>query len=133
MKPLSQKTSSLFIGVCLFVVASMPRLFSLGAHWTSDEAGWLDHSTVFMEAVKMGAFSETLVTFHPGVITVWLAALRTFFTEPHISIQGLALARWFIGVALLSGIGIAAMLLYRLFGRWLHSSVRRFYPSLHSF
>ena len=118
MKPLSQKTSSLFIGVCLFVVASMPRLFSLGAHWTSDEAGWLDHSTVFMEAVKMGAFSETLVTFHPGVITVWLAALRTFFTEPHISIQGLALARWFIGVALLSGIGIAAMLLYRLFGRW---------------
>ena len=66
----------------------------------------------------MGAFSETLVTFHPGVITMWLAALRTFFTEPHISIQGLALARWFIGVALLIGIGVAAMLLYRLFGRW---------------
>ena len=80
--------------------------------------GWLDHSTVFMAAVDMGAFSETLVTFHPGVITMWLAALRTFFTEPHISVQGLALARWFIGVALLIGIGIAAVLLYRLFGRW---------------
>ena len=76
----------------------MPRLFSLGAHWTSDEAGWLDHSTVFMAAVEMGTFSETLVTFHPGVITIWIAALRTFFTEPHISVQGLALARWFIGV-----------------------------------
>jgi 4-amino-4-deoxy-L-arabinose transferase-like glycosyltransferase len=118
MKPFSQKTSSLFFGVCLFIVASATRLFSLGAHWTSDEGGWLDHSTVFMTAIEMGVFSETLVTFHPGVITMWLAALRTFFTEPHISVQGLALARWFIGVALLMGIGVAAVLLYRLFGRW---------------
>ena len=117
-KLFSQKTPSLFFGVCLFVAASAPRLFSLGAHWTSDEGGWLDHSTVFMTAVEMGAFSETLVTFHPGVITMWLAALRTLFTEPHISVQGLALARWFIGVALLIGIGVAAVLLYRLFGRW---------------
>ena len=118
MKPFSLKTSSLFFAVCLFLVASVPRLFSLGNHWTSDEGGWLDHSTVFMAAVDMGAFAETLVTFHPGVITMWLAALRTLFTEPHISVQGLALARWFIGIALLSGIGVAAMLLYRLFGRW---------------
>ena len=119
MKPFSQKTSSLLFSVCLFVAASASRLFSLGAHWTSDEAGWLDHSTVFMAAIEMGTFSETLVTFHPGVITMWIAALRTFFTEPHISVQGLALARWFIGVALLIGIGVAAMLLYRLFGRWI--------------
>ena len=118
MKLLSLKTSSPFFGVCLFVAASVPRLFSLGDHWTSDEGGWLDHSTVFMAAVEMGAFSETLVTFHPGVITIWLAALRTFFTDPHISVQGLALARWFIGIVLLIGIGVAAMLLYRLFGRW---------------
>ena len=118
MRQISLKTSSLLFGACLFVAASVPRLFSLGAHWTSDEGGWLDHSTVFMTAVEMGAFSETLVTFHPGVITMWLAALRTFFTEPHISVQGLALARWFIGIALLIGIGVAAVLLYRLFGRW---------------
>ena len=119
MKPFSQKTSSLFFGMCLFVAVSVPRLFSLGAHWTSDEAGWLIHSTVFMAAVDMGAFSETLVTFHPGVITMWLAALRTLFTEPDISVQGLALARWFISIVLLSGIGVAAWLLYRLFGRWI--------------
>ena len=118
MKPIPLKTSSLFFGVCLFLAASVPRLFSLGAHWTSDEVVWLDRSTVFMAAVEMGIFSETLVAFHPGVITVWLAALRTFFTDPHISVQGLALARWFIGVALLIGIGVAAVLLYRLFGRW---------------
>ena len=118
MKPIPLKTSLLFFGACLFLAASVPRLFSLGAHWTSDEVVWLERSTVFMAAVEMGIFSETLVAFHPGVITVWLAALRTFFTEPHISVQGLALARWFIGVVLLIGIGIAAMLLYRLFGRW---------------
>ncbi len=119
MKSFSQKTSSLFFGLCLFVAASVPRLFSLDDHWTSDEGGWLDHSTVFMTALEMGAFPETLVTFHPGVITMWLAAFRTLFTEPHISVQGLALARWFIGIVLLSGIGVAAVLLYRLFGRWI--------------
>ena len=118
MKPFFLKTSSLFFGVCLLVVVSVPRLFYLGAHWTSDEAWWLDRSTVFMAAVEMGAFSETLVAHHPGVITMWFAALRTLFTEPHISVQGLALARWFIGIALLMGIGVAAVLLYRLFGRW---------------
>ena len=118
MKPFSLKISLLFLGVCLFMVASVSRLFSLGAHWTADEAGWLDRSTVFMAAVEMGNFSETLVAHHPGVITVWIAALRTFFTDPHVSVQGLALARWFISVALLIGIGIAAVLLYRLFGHW---------------
>ena len=118
MKLLSLKDFSFFLILCLFAVASISRLLSLDAHWSSDETGWLHHSTQFMAAVKAGDFSETLVTFHPGVTTIWLAALRTFFTEPHISVQGLTLARWFIGVVLLIGIGIAAMLLYRLFGRW---------------
>ncbi len=118
MKSLSLKDFSFFLILCLFAVASVPRLLSLDAHWSSDESGWLDHSTEFMAAIEVGDFSETLVTFHPGVITMWVAALRTFFTEPHISVQGLTLARWFIGVVLLIGIGIAAMLLYRLFGRW---------------
>ncbi len=119
MKSLSLKDFSLFLILCLFAVASVPRLLSLDAHWSSDETGWLHHSTVFIAAVEAGDFSETLVTFHPGVVTMWLAALRTFFTDPHISVQGLALARWFIGVALLIGIGVAAVLLYRLFGRWI--------------
>ena len=96
----------------------MPRLFSLGAHWTSDEAWWLDRSAEFMAIVELGDFADTLVAHHPGVITVWIAALRTFFIKPDISVRDLALARWFIGVVLLIGIGVAAVLLYRLFGRW---------------
>ena len=118
MKLLPLKNFSLFLVLCLFVIVGATRLLSLGDHWTSDEAGWLDRSTEFMTAVEMGIFSETLVAHHPGVITVWIAALRAFFTEPHVSVQSLALARWFIGVVLLSGIGVAAVLLYRLFGCW---------------
>ena len=39
MKPSSLKASSLFLVLCLFVVAGATRLLSLGDHWTSDEAG----------------------------------------------------------------------------------------------
>ena len=71
-----------------------------------------------MSAVKAGDFSETLIAHHPGVMTMWIAGLRTFFTEMGVDVQNLALARWFIGIVLLIGIGVAAMLLYRLLGRW---------------
>ena len=118
MKPLSQKTSSLFLGVCLFVAASASRLFSLGAHWTSDERGWLDHSTVFMAAVEMGALSRNPRHFPSRRHNYMDCCPPHLFYRTTISVLGLALARWFIGVALLSGIGIAAVLLYRLFGRW---------------
>ena len=119
MKLLSLIRSPLFLGLCLFAVASMPRLLSLDAHWSSDEAGWLRQSETFMSAVEVGDFSETLVAHHPGVMTMWIAGLRTFFIEPRVDVRNLALARWFIGVVLLIGIGVAAMLLYRLFGRWI--------------
>lgn len=108
-----------FIFLCLFAGATIPRLFSLSAHWSSDESGWLNQSAVFISAVKAGAFSETLVAHHPGVMTMWIAGLRIFFTELRVDAYSLALARWFIGVVLLIGIGLAAILLYRLFGRWI--------------
>ena len=107
-----------FLFLCLFAVASAPRLLSLDAHWSSDEAGWLRRSAAFMSAVEASDFSETLVAHHPGVMTMWIAGLRTFFTETGVDVQNLVLARGFIGVVLLIGIGIAAVLLYRLFGRW---------------
>ena len=98
MKPLSPENFlTLFwcVPICGYKCASACSLWGhIGP--LMRVGGWI-HSTVFMAAVEMGVFSETLVTFHPGVITMWLAALRTFFTEPHVSVQGLALARWFIG------------------------------------
>ncbi len=112
------KRFSLILVLCLFAIASVPRLFSLGAHWSSDEALWLRRSTDFMLAVKERNFSKTLVSYHPGVMTMWIAGLRTFFFEPKVNVRNLAFGRWFIGVVVLIGLVAAFFLLYRLFGLW---------------
>ena len=105
--------------VFLFFFFSIPRLTHLDAHWNSDESRWLRRSTQFMSAVKEGEFSKTLIAYHPGVTTMWLAGLRSFFTDPRVDVENLALARWFIGVLVWVGIGIASLLLYQLFGQWI--------------
>ena len=92
---------------------------SRNAHWSSDEAKWLRRSERFLSAVKNGEFSETLIVHHPGVTTMWLAGLRSFFTEVRVDVLNLARARFFIGVFVLAGIGVASLLLYRLFGQWI--------------
>ena len=110
-------TTALIFAGCLFSCISVPRL-SLDAPWSSDEARGLHRSAQFMSAVKRGEFSETLIAHHPGVTTMWLAGLRTFFNPPRVDVPNLARARWFIGVGVWLGIGIACFLIYRLFGRW---------------
>ena len=85
---LSQQTARYTAGVllivCFFFIVNSPRLLSLDAHWSSDEARWLRRSAVFMDTVEQGRFSETLIAYHPGVVTMWVAGLRTFFTPPAI-------------------------------------------------
>ncbi|MDE0554094.1 MAG: glycosyltransferase family 39 protein, partial [Candidatus Poribacteria bacterium] len=97
---------------------AIPRFLSLDANWSGDEARWLRRSAQFMSAMKKGEFSETLIAYHPGVTTMWLAGLRTFFAEPRMDVENLARARWFIGIMVWAGIGVACFLLHRLFGRW---------------
>ena len=72
-----------------------------------------------MSAVKQQEFHETLIAYHPGVTTMWLAGLRTFSIQPHLDVENLTRARWFIGIAVWVGIGIACLLLYQLFGKWI--------------
>lgn len=72
-----------------------------------------------MSAVKSGKFSETLIAYHPGVTTMWIAGLRTFSMVPGVDVANLARARWFIGIVVWAGIGIACLLLYKLFGEWI--------------
>ncbi len=72
-----------------------------------------------MSTVKQGEFPETLITHHPGVTTMWLAGLRTFFMEPRVDVKNLARARLFIGIAVWAGLCVAALLLYKLFGQWI--------------
>lgn len=111
------KTRILLLVFCLFLIAAIPRFLSLEAHWASDETRWLRRSAQFMSSVKKGAYSETLIAYHPGVTTMWLAGLRTFFTETLVNVENLAYARWFIGIVVWLGIGIACFLLYQLFGK----------------
>ena len=104
--------------MCCFLLANSPRLLSLDAHWSSDEARWLRRSAAFMDNVEQGRFSETLIAYHPGVVTMWVAGLRAFFSPPRLDVLNLALARWFIGIIISVGIGIAYLLVYKLFGQW---------------
>lgn len=113
-----QRHIRFFFAICFFIVICVPRFHSLDAHWSSDEARWLGRSADFMSAMKQGKFSETLIAYHPGVTTMWVAGLRTLFTEPGLNVKNLARARWFIGIFVWMGIGIACLLIYRLFGRW---------------
>ena len=114
----TKKYSLLVVILCVFTLASAPRLFSLDAHWSSDEAYWLRQSAKFMSAVERGEYSETLVSHHPGVITMWLAGLRTLFIEPRVDVPNLVLSRWFIGVTVLIALAVVFVLVRRLLGAW---------------
>ena len=112
------KLEKFLLVFCFFLLLGVPRFLSLGAHWGSDETRWLNRSAAFMSSVERGAFDETLVTYHPGVMTMWCAGLRTFFTEPDVTVENLAAARFLIGLVVWIGIGVACLLLYKLFGQW---------------
>lgn len=111
--------AGILLVLCLFAIASLPRLLSLSAHWSSDEVRWLRRSSDFMSAITQREFSKTLIAYHPGVTTMWIAGLRTFFTEPRINVENLASARSLLGVAVWIGLSLACILLYRLFGFWI--------------
>ena len=114
------KQPSLFLVLCLLVIVGVPRLFSLDAHWSSDEVHWLRRSAVFIDAVYTGSFEETGIAHHPGVTTMWLAGLRQAFGKDAVtvSLKDLALARWFIGLVVLSGLIAIFFLLHRLLAFW---------------
>lgn len=123
MRRYLQKTDKLYrhalFIACLFVLTITLRMLSLDAHWSSDEGRWLYRSARFMSVVKAGEFPRTLIAYHPGVTTMWTAGLRTFFTRGVVSVKNLTRARWFIGIVVFTGIGIAYLLLYQIFRQWI--------------
>ena len=114
------RTHHLVFAFCLFFILGTSRIFTLSAHWSSDESLWLRRSAQFIEAVQAGQFEQTLLAYHPGVTTMWLSGFRTFFLADLTShrLSDLAYARWFIGIAVLGGLAAAAILLHRLFEFW---------------
>ena len=86
----SCRGTALLLALIVFGTAAAFRIHGLDAHWSSDEARWLNRSAQFMSAVKKGEFSDTLIAYHPGVPTMWLAGLRTFFMESNVDVENLA-------------------------------------------
>ena len=64
----------------LILLTFLPRLFSLSAHWATDEDLWMQRSLDFFFALKSGQFEDTFVAHHPGVTTCWLGSLAIWFT-----------------------------------------------------
>ena len=112
------KIKLLLFNVCLLILTLIPRLSTLESHWSSDEVRWLRRSSNFMSAVRRGDFSETRIAYHPGVPTMWIAGLRTFFTPPRVDLENLAAARWFIGLVMSACIVVSIFFVYQLSGGW---------------
>ena len=122
MKGMSKsKQRSLFLFLILVglpALSLLPRAISLDQHWSSDEALWLNRSRFFIFSLQHGDFQGTLQSYHPGVTTMWITGLRTFFVDVGADLPNLIFARFFISVSVCIGIGICGLLLFRLFGRW---------------
>jgi 4-amino-4-deoxy-L-arabinose transferase-like glycosyltransferase len=57
-------------------VALLPRALGLDDFITTDEAyHWVERSERFAQALAEGRWADTLLTGHPGVLTMWLGSL----------------------------------------------------------
>ena len=71
----NSKRSTICIMVIMALITLAPRVSSLHSHWTSsDEDQWIGRSFRFLTVLHRGDFHETLLTYHPGVVTMWVGA-----------------------------------------------------------
>lgn len=121
----------IYVGVLLLFITLLtffPRLFSLSAHWSSDESVWIERSHTFFSSLQTGHFANTFITHHPGVTTTWLGGIsiwnasgkKPLFNvnpESRAFLSPSLLARVRFPVTYLTGLLIllAGVLLYRLF------------------
>jgi hypothetical protein len=128
----------LLSGVGLVMLALIPRLLSLRAFVTADEAKWIKRSADFLLALMQGNFAGTCVNPTPGVTTTWTGALglTLYALGQGVSSPGGLLAflrgippfrvdlgilqavRWPTGVITALGVGAAYWLARPLLGRW---------------
>lgn len=59
----------------VFVFSLLPRLTGLARYVTPDELIWVFRTVQFREAILAGAWADTLVSGHPGIVTTWLGVL----------------------------------------------------------
>lgn len=66
----------------IFVMAWLPRVWSLDAFVTPDERKWLARSANFTWAIAHGDFAHTFQREHPGVTVMWAGMLGIATTLP---------------------------------------------------
>lgn len=126
----------------VIVAAWLPRGLALDVFVTPDEPRWLTRSANFYQALSTGDFAQTYQREHPGVTVMWagtLAFVSHFPDYPqltpgpfhpdettlerwlesetdHTALELLAAARWWIVTWISLLLGVAFLLLWRLFG-----------------
>lgn len=123
----------LLLAALLVLLALPPRLLDTGRFVTTDELFWVGRAAAFGRAIETGQFAQTFQTGHPGVTTMWTAWLgmgslahdlapskkdvsRREVSQSSSFMAGLAAARRAFGVVTALGIGVLALLAWRLFG-----------------
>jgi 4-amino-4-deoxy-L-arabinose transferase-like glycosyltransferase len=61
------------LGVCLFLLAWLPRVAVLDQYLTTDEGNWMGRTALFSRALRDGDPLGTYQSGHPGVTTMWAA------------------------------------------------------------
>lgn len=65
----------LVLGIALFFLALLPRVFGLGHFLTPDENLWIGRAAGFIDALSRGDLAGTFQVGHPGVTTRWTAGI----------------------------------------------------------
>lgn len=79
----SRNLSVIFFAIGIAIIAFLPRGFSPGAYWTPDEELWLGRSLRFASAIKEGRLKETIQSYHPGVLTMWIGGTSLYRKYQH--------------------------------------------------
>lgn len=67
------------VPLSLFAIGLLPRLLTLDAFLTADEARWLGRSRNFLIGILSQDWAATLQTGHPGVTTMWTGSLGILY------------------------------------------------------
>jgi Dolichyl-phosphate-mannose-protein mannosyltransferase len=120
------------LAVAIFCLALFPRLLARDLFPTSDEDSWMRRSGGFAYGLLNGQLGRTYQNGHPGVTTMWTAALAQgpenavrfadrvhelrFVAQVPGYLEALAQARIGFAVVAAAGVAVSMALVFRLFG-----------------
>lgn len=103
MKPEFQRikpgTQNILTAAGLFLLALLPRIYSLQQFVTADEAKWVYRSAQFLAAFLRGDFAATSVNLTPAVTTTWLGSMGlALYYQAHRSVVGMPFTGWLLSL-----------------------------------